>query len=300
MSRLPCRSALAMTATFLLSAADRGDAPADYRVRARVTPVAGASVQRVELPGAVLAALHRADGGDLRLFDAGGRRVPIARIGAPPVRERTVTLAPLPIVGAAGGAVIAGLSLRLDESGDAPVARVDAASDGEGDAGRADTVGALLDARGVAGTARSLAVDAGLPAGQPVTLAVEASPDLRTWRPLAEQVAYHPSPAPAPERLPLGDAPLAREWLRITWRASTRLVAPVAISRAALTVVPVGTASGPVVTVRLPPQPDPHAIELALPFATPLSGLGIAPVTDAIVPVRLGLLRLRSIAVVRS
>ncbi|WP_174280459.1 DUF3999 family protein, partial [Sphingomonas bacterium] len=83
---------LASAATLLL-AATGSDTPADYTVRARVTPVGRASMQRIELPGPVLAALQRADGGDLRLFDAKGRRVPIARVGGPPVSARTVALA---------------------------------------------------------------------------------------------------------------------------------------------------------------------------------------------------------------
>ena len=284
MSRWPRRSLLALTATLLLTAADGGDRPADYRVRARVTPVAGASVQRVELPGAVLAALQREDGGDLRLFDAGGRRVPIARIAAPPSREGMVPLAPLPIVGAASAVAVTGLSLRLDDRDGVPVARVDGAVRDEG---RTDVVGALLDARGVAGAARSLVVEVTLPAGQPVTLTAEASPDLKTWRSVAEQVAYHASAAPVPERLALGDAPLSHDWLRITWRSSTRLVAPVAIREAVLAVTPTGASSSPTLTIRIPPPPDPHAIELALPFASRLAGVRIAPTTEAIVPVRL-------------
>ncbi len=283
MNRWPGRLSLA-AAMLLLMAAGVGDRPADYRVRARVTPVAGASVQRVELPGPVLAALQRTDGGDLRLFDATGRRVPLARIAAPPTRERTVALDPLPIVGAATAVAVTGLSLRLDDRGGAPVARVDGAVR---DDGRADVVGALLDARSVDGTARSLAVEVALPAGQPVTLTVAASPDLKTWRPVAEQVAYHASTASAPERLALRGAPLAHDWLRITWRASTRLVAPVAIRAATLAVTHTGASTSPVLTVVIPPPLDAHAIELALPFATRLAGVGIAPTTEAIVPFRL-------------
>ncbi len=277
-------SLLFASAGTLLPAATGSDTPSDYSVRAQVTPVAGASIQRVELPGPVLAALRRADGGDLRLFDAQGRRVLIARVSGPPVSTRSVALTPLPIVGTASAVAVTGLSLRLDDRGGAPVARVDGAVR---DDGRAEVIGALLDARGVAGAGRSVTVDVALPAGQPVTLDVEASPDLKTWRSVAEQVAYHTSAAPAAERLTLADASLAHDWLRITWRASTRLVSPVTVRNATLTVTPAGASTSPALTVRIPAPRDAHSFELALPFATRLAGMGIAPATDAIVPVRL-------------
>lgn len=278
-------STLTLAALALTGAGDGRDEPAAYRLRARVTAAAGASIQRLDLPAAVLAALQRADGRDVRLFDAHGARLAMARAEPVAGPNRAIPLPVLPIVGGAQSVAVTGMSLRLDDAGAAHLAQVDGAVR---DAGGTTVLGSLLDARRLDGAARALVVEVALPAAQPVTLAVEASDDLKTWRPVAEQVAYHATTTPAPETVALAGLPLARTWLRVSWRGATRLVAPVVVRRATLTVVASGSAMPPpTITMPLARPRDAHAIDLALPFATPLTGMTLVPAGDAIVPVRI-------------
>ena len=264
-------------AVLLVGAAD--DRPADYAVRLPVTPAPGAAVQRVEPPAGALAALRTRGLTDLRLFDADGRAVPIARVG-PVTALRRDRLKALPILGPADGARVTGVAVTLDPDG---AARISATNGGAG-AGAA-VLGVLFDARAVKGEAAALALDADLPPSQPVTLTVEASRDLKDWRTLAEQVAYRAADGGAAPTLRLNGSAIRGDWLRLTWRGSAWLLAPVTVRGAVLAsrAAEAGTRS-----VRaIPPAPaDGRAVEFALPFATPLVAVEVVPADGAPVPVR--------------
>ena len=158
-------------------AAGPNDDPASYRVHIAVTPAAGATVQRLAIPAEVLAASQSGDLADLRLFDARRRAMPTARVAVAAAALHRDVLKALPILGAADALNVTGVSLRFDQRGQARVARID----GTVAARSTDTavLGALLDARAIAGAGSSLALDATVPAAQPVTFTVEASSDLK-------------------------------------------------------------------------------------------------------------------------
>ena len=122
---------LALVAALMIAgpaAAAGGDDPQSYAVRVPVTPVANAALQRVSLPARVLIAARDPDLADVRMFDAAGHAVPIARVTAPePEQRRSVALPVLPILGAAEALAVPGVSLRVEDGRRASVLRVDGA-----------------------------------------------------------------------------------------------------------------------------------------------------------------------------
>lgn len=272
-----------LLAMWSLVAASADDGPRAYRMQVPVALGSGSTVQRLDLHAAVMAASLSADMADVRVFDAAGRGVPIARGAATVAPGRRYGLPALPILGSADTLTVTGVSLQLDDSGQARVARIDGAvADGLG----AKVVGVLFDARAIRAPAVSLTIDADLPVAQPVTLTVEASSDLKNWRPIGETAVYRAAGDVSAPVLRLAGAALDRDYLRVGWRAASRLLAPVTVRRGSL--VTSGDAHGLVwVAASLPDQRDAHAIEVAVPFATPIATLRVVTGgDDVIVPVR--------------
>lgn len=259
------------------------DGPAAYIVKVPVVPRAGSTVQRIDLPAAVLAASRSAGLADVRVFDSAGRSMPIARAAAAVAPGGRYELPALPILGAADTVTVTGVSLQLDGGGATRSARIDGTVAGEPGA---KLVGVLFDARAISAAANRLTIDADLPVAQPVTLMVEASSDLKSWRPIAETAVYRAAGDTAQPVLRLGGAMLDRDYLRVGWRAASRLLTPVLIRRA--TLITGGAAPSAVtMSATLPELQDAHAIEVAVPFATPVATLRVVTAgDDVIVPVR--------------
>ena len=290
-------AALALGGAAAQAAAD-ANSPAAYAVRIPVALAADdAPLQRVVLPAEVLVRLQSPGYADMRLFNGAGQPVPMALTGVAAARaaEDAVALPAYPILGAAGSPGLEGLSLRIEERQGQRVVQIDApGTGGRAGAGGTQTVrGALLDARSVRRPVARMALDADLPAGQPVTFTVQASQDLKTWRPLAETVLYRAdaaAPAAAPgrlgnEQIDLQQASLAGHYLRVTWGD-----APVTLRGATLATV---QAQGPrervSASMAAPPLgQNPRELVFALPFATPVAALQITPqgAGPVLIPVR--------------
>ncbi len=262
-----------------------------YGVRLPIQPAPGASVQRIALPAVALRAVQRADLGDVRVFDRSGRALPIALAGAGPSqagRLRT-RLKTYPILGRPGALKLTGLSLTFDEDRAARVVGVD----GRIETSAADdvvTLGTLLDSRAVKQPAMGLLLDADLPISQPVSFRVEASTDLTDWRPLAQKVFFRAAPADqsvTSELIGLNGADLRGQYLRVTWSAASRLLAPVRIRGATVTTAAAsGGADRVIVEASTPPLGDPFQLRFALPFGAPVAALRIVPPAGtALIPV---------------
>jgi hypothetical protein len=278
-----CAALLALVATAAAAPAGTENDPASYALRVEVKVASGATLHRVDLPASILAAARTPDLDDLRLFDASGRALPVARAaaGAAVLRHE---LRPLPILARVGGGRVAGLSLRLDAAGQPRLATL------SGTDGRSDTTkvaGYLFDARAISGRAVRLMLDADLPAGQPITLKVEVGATLRDWRTIGESVVYR-APGGAAEAvvLPLGNVALTGDYLRLSWQAGGRLLAPVTVRGA--TLVASGAAAEVTVDATAPPLPASSAIEFVSPFAVPIASLQVMPAGgEALVPIRI-------------
>ena len=276
---------LLLTMGALIAAAPAGsdDDPRSYARRVPIVVAPGSTVQRVTMPAAVLAASRTANLSDVRVFDATGRPMPIARVAPAAGPARRYDLSARPILGAVDALKVTGVSLRLDGAGNARVAQVYGTPSGR--PAEAIMLGVLLDTRVAAGRGDALTLDADVPRAQPVTFTVEASANLKDWRALGEQVVYR-STDNAGIAIKLGSAVLDDDYFRVTWRAASRLLAPVTIRKAALLMQP---AAAPYVSIAasLPPLADAHAVEFEWPSASVIDTLELVPTgNDVIVPVR--------------
>ncbi|WP_380785291.1 DUF3999 family protein [Sphingomonas sp. R86521] len=279
-------SALVLATAMLVAAAPTGSdgTPDGYAARLPIVVASGAPAQRIMLPAAVLAASRTAGLSDLRVFDAANRAMPIAQAAAPGRAGRRDVLPAMPILGAADALTVTGVSLTVEGTGDARVTRIDGTP--RGGPAEVETLGALLDARAVRGDAEALSLDADVPQAQPVTFTVAASADLKTWRPIAEKTVYRATGATGGPRIPLDGEMLHGQYLRITWHAASRLLAPVTV-RGAVLESRAGAAAPVTMGAILPDLADPHVVEFAIPFATALDTIELRPTgNDAIVPVR--------------
>ncbi|MCZ8220865.1 MAG: DUF3999 family protein [Acidovorax sp.] len=271
------------------------NSPAAYAIRIPVALAADAPLQRVALPAEVLVRLQNPGYADVRLFNGAGQPVPMALAGvaAAPAPEASVVLPAYPILGSAttaGSAPLEGLSLRIEERQGQRVVQID--TPGTAGAQAAQVVrGALLDARGLQQPVARMALDADLPAGQPVTFQVQASQDLKTWRPLAETVLYRADAATTPaapgrlgaEQIDLHRTSLQGHYLRVTWgdaavtlRGATLVTAHSAVARERVSA-----------RLAVPPLAQPRELVLALPFATPVAALTVRPSgSNVLIPVR--------------
>ncbi|CAN7658227.1 DUF3999 domain-containing protein [Acidovorax sp. LjRoot74] len=294
-------AALSLSAGAARAAAD-ASSPASYAIRIPVALAADAPLQRVALPAEVLVRLQSPGYADVRLFNSAGQPVPMALAGvaAAPAPEASVVLPAYPILGSAttattaGSAPLEGLSLRIEERQGQRVVQID--TPGTAGAQAAQVVrGALLDARGLQQPVARMALDADLPAGQPVTFQVQSSQDLKTWRPLAETVLYRADAAATPaapgrlgaEQIDLHRTSLQGHYLRVTWgdaavtlRGATLVTTHSAVARERVSA-----------RLAMPPltqfQAQPRELVLALPFATPVAALAITPpVSNVLIPVR--------------
>jgi hypothetical protein len=86
----------------------------------------------------------------------------------------------------------------------------------------------------------------------------------------------------------LGDAPLERTYIRITWRAASRLLSPVIVRSGTLITRPSAVDAGTFIEAVPPSISDDHVIEFGVPFATHLTTMRIVPTgSDVLVPIRI-------------
>lgn len=278
-------------------AAPDANSPGAYAIRVPVALAADAPLQRVMLPAEVLVRLQSPGYADVRLFNGAGQPVPMALAGvaAASAQEDSVNLPAYPILGAASAetAGLEGLSLRIEERQGQRVVQIDTTGT-TGTAGPAATQtvrGALFDVRSLQLPVVRMALDADWPDGQPVTFQVQASRDLKQWRPLAETVLYRVDTATAPtapgrlgnEQMDLHRADLKDHYLRVTWGDA-------AVTLRGATLV---TSRGPGPRERVsasmaaPALANPRELVFALPFATPVAALKITPQgSNVLIPVR--------------
>jgi hypothetical protein len=290
------RAPLLALALLLLGGHGAGDAakpagPKEFAIRLPVTPAPGEKLQRIVLPASLLAAIARADRGDVRLFDRSGRALPLAVVTSPAAvgERREARLPAFPIMGTPGALRISGVTLDLDDLDRARVVRVEGAVDGEG----RDVVplGAFIDSRAIADPVEGIRLDAELPARQPIRFTVSIGDDLQHWRPLAERTIYREAgraEALGSETIVLDRADLHGAYLRITWSAGSKLLGPVEI-RAATLIARHGDGHDgrPAIATSPPTLTDDHHVGFALSHPIAIAALAIDPARDdLIVPVR--------------
>lgn len=241
--RIALFAVLVAAAALAANAPHAADAPGDYAVQRQIDAPAGGALLRLALDADVYRALRRADLGDLRVFNAAGEALPIARLPAER-SERShsarITLTPLPVAEAAGGATAGGTHIAIDQRGGDTRVRVDV---GAGTTGVAvgGAAPAAVPPRYLADTqafGRAVhAIDIPLPAGTRFEgrLRVEASADLADWRTLAADavvlVVGDGDGRLARTRIELAGSAggTAARYLRLTWLGAPPTPAPAEI-----------------------------------------------------------------------
>lgn len=284
-----------LAAPLPLLAADTPDAgnAKSYAVRIPVTPAPDAPLQRLLLPAEALVRLQSAAYADLRLFNAAGQPVPMALASVPTpsaTQENSVKLPAYPILGAesATAAGLEGLSLRIEERQGKRVVQLGTGGATTAAAAPQKVLGALLDARKLKEPVAAMTLDADLPPGQPVTFNVQASKDLKNWRPLADTVLYRADASASAaslgdNRLDLSMADLKDHYLRISWGAAAVTVRGATLLTSRSTAVRQRVSA----SMAAPALTSAHELAFALPFATPVAALKITPQgSNVLVPIR--------------
>jgi hypothetical protein len=257
-----------------------------YAYRAPLPILAGAPLQRVAIPPQVLVRLQEADQSDLRIFNAQGQPLSMARLPARPSRSEQgeIELRPLPVLGAPGALAVTGVILQVDEKGLARVIGVNGAPEPP----KTVLLGVLLDVRGVRDPATRLRLTTDIPAQQPVTFQVESSSDLAQWNSLAEVVAYRSPGDRSPVTLALARPALEGSYLRVTWRSANRLLGPVVVRGAMLTTEHPKTPKVERAEISGAKRTGSHELDFGLPFGTPVTALQLTPAgQNTILPIRI-------------
>lgn len=256
--------------------------PDDFAFSAAVEPQGSAALQRLDVPAAALVSLKRADFGDIRVFDASGKTLSLARFD-PSQRQPAITheLAVYPIAGTAAVQTGPAVSIAIAQPGQT------VSLEAKGAKAPDDTGAALIDARKLEDPAIAVTLDADLPAQVPITVTLEASGDLKNWELLGEKVLFSPAvgqPSLGGDRIPLDGIDLHERFLRVSWKAINGAVVRGA---SVLTAKDIPPPSGVLATAgaRLA---DAHTLQFSLPEAAPVAAIRVSGVAaDGVVPVKL-------------
>jgi hypothetical protein len=273
-------------------ASDPNDAQS-YALRLPLAFAADAPLQRLVLPALALVSLQTGGLSDVRIFNAKGQPLAMALSDSASLRQtekRKIELKSSPIMGSADLADLSASSLRIEEQQGKRIVQIDSNPTDAG-APRKKVLGALLDTRAIDDPVVDLVLDVDLPDAQPVTFDLQASKDLKYWRPLAETVLYRAEAGAGgmgSDHVELPAADLKEQYLRVTWTDAAGRTAPVTMRSATLT-----TARGVTSTARVtaalaqPVLDNPYTLRFSLPFATPVAALKIKPAGDnVLLPVR--------------
>ncbi len=282
-------------ATALLAAPCLADTVAreQFAWRAQLELPRDASLARVSLPADALLQLQSSDARDVRVFNAAGKAVPLARMPAPaaPAAAASATrsypalafnTAPAP-----GPRPQGAVQVRIDEGGRGRSVwvQLDGTAAGAASAPHA----ALFATRAEKLPLKGLRVQATLPPNTPVPVTVSTSADLAQWSrvPVRGRLyRFEGEGAPANDTLEF-DGPVLLEgrYLRLDWDAQA------AISVAAVTGVVAPPANAPP-RLRAPlPTPQPAgkgALEINTGFLTPMAAIALSTANaNTLLPVRI-------------
>lgn len=211
-----------------LAAAAAAESPVDYAARLGLEVPANAALLRLTLDADVYRATRRADLGDLRVFNAAGEALPMARLP----RERTertftarIALTPLP---AAPGAGARATQVLVEERGDDTRVRVEVGN-------RASQVSAptrfVADTGSFPHPVHAIEIQLAADGDFEGRLLVETSRDLAAWRNLAanEAVLAVGKGEARIARTRITLAGRAERYLRLSWLGAPPVPAPTEI-----------------------------------------------------------------------
>jgi Protein of unknown function (DUF3999) len=289
---------LVFSATFICCGTAVAQKPGDFSARAEVIAPTGASVVRAVLPAASIAALRSANGGDLRVFNGNGLSLPHALIDASQEAQTRpdapgARLPALPIYASTSTALNTP-TLRIEEG---PSGRVIEYSANPPAKTSQQTVrGLLFDARKIDGEVRAVVLEGALPAATIVTVSLDISSDLKTWRTLAADAPLFEFAAegagsatvagPSNRRVLLPTSPTFKDqYLRLSWTGDA---APVITALQTVRVGAVKAAMPMAIDLGAPSSAANDAAEWTLNSGFRATGLRLqTSAANALMPVRI-------------
>lgn len=261
--------------------------------RAQLELPRDASLARVSLPADALLELQSGDARDVRVFNAAGNSVPLARLPAPAApaaaaaATRTYPALAFNTAPAPGPRPRGAVQVRIDDGGRGRSVWVQL--DGAGAGAGSTPHAALFATRTEKLPLKGLKVQATLPPNTPVPVTVSTSADLAQWSrvPVRGRLyRFEGEGAPANDTLEF-DGPVVLEgrYLRLDWDAQ----AAVTIAAVAGVVAPPANAP-PRLRAPLPtPQPaDKGALEIHTGFLTPMAAIALSTANpNTLLPVRI-------------
>lgn len=218
------RSLLPFGAMLALGACTAEEAPEpkkpdEYAQVLALAPKANDKLGRVVLPAAAVSEIVRPDLGDVRVFDAKGRKLSLALAYDRSGESSLLKAHDLPAIALIEGP--GGMSIPVLPRDNAIEASAQAtASDAAAATGKRASV--LIDTRSLALPVVGLEIAAELPKQVPVTFTLESGSDLKTWEPLADKVLLRPGNDPevlGQPRIALPAVNLKDRYVRISWEA---------------------------------------------------------------------------------
>lgn len=261
--------------------------PEAYAALFPLEPAKGGSLQRLTLPAAALVALKRADLGDVRVFDASGRTVPLALVegGSSGDSRHRVSVPVYPVVGPANALGKSGLLIRIEDDGFARVVTVGSSTPLDSRAASPPAV--LLDTHALREPANTITLDAEIPSSQPVTLTLLKSANLRDWEPLAEKTLFRPtvgSKLLGGTEVLLPGVDLHGRYVGITWSNA----AGVRLRAASITTSIIARPKRSVIATSAVPLTNAHELRFDLPDMARLAAIRlIESGPDGVIPVKL-------------
>lgn len=275
--------------------------PADFAWHATLTPPAGASLARIDVPVQALLGMRSGNANDVRVFNAAGAVVPFAMLGGADLRRaapfaQTISYKAYQLFAASnpdGKPARGTVEVRVDAGDqrnsawvrwDRPDMKTSAI-----DAAAQPLQAALFDMRAEKQNLGALDVVVDMPHNALVHMTVATSTDLMDWTPVATKgplFQFDGGDAPSNTVLELVQ-PLQVQgrYVRLSWSGQSG----VKLRALTGTVAASQTAASPLRADLPPGTPDGNsALNWSLPFATPIAALHLQAVqNNSLVPVRI-------------
>lgn len=283
------RSLLPVSAMLVLAACTAEEAPEpkkpdEYAQVLALAPSANDKLGRVVLPAAAVAEIVRPDLGDVRIFDAKGRKLSLALAYDRSGESSLLKAHDLAAIKTTEGPSGTSIPVLTPENLGEPSAQ---ASASDAAAATEQPASILIDTRSLTLPVVGIEIAAQLPKQVPVIFALESGTDLKTWEPLANKVLLRPGNDPevlGQPRISLPAVNLKDRYVRISWEAGPDIAVTGAKVLEAVERLPARVdleTSGAQLS-------SPHELRFAPQIAVPIAAVKLELTgSDGIVPVQL-------------
>jgi Protein of unknown function (DUF3999) len=263
-----------------------------YAVRLPVRLAPGASLQRLTVPTYALTAMQSSAYADVRLFNADGLIVPMARLSSTPIAStppRTTRLKSFALTDDVPASSNGDISVQVQSAKGVDhikfqMTAAAASSTPATSSANAGLTGVLLDTRPITDPAQALDLELDLPLGKAITISVLSSKDLRSWEAIGQTVLFQATD-PSTGKTQIGNkqillhqALLKEHLLQVRWTDETGQAVKVQFNGAVITSAAKANELEPLkIELTNAQRVSAHEWTLQVPFGVPLQGLNVTP-----------------------